>query len=262
MDDRKGYSVRNGSWVNQYKYVIFLALLMVPFCSAYADVQSIPVLIAKQTNAGTSYSLSIKILALMTALTVLPALLITMSAFTRIIIVLAIARQAIGIPNVPSNQIVIGLSLIMTLFVMSPVIQKINDSGVQPYLDGKISEQQAFDSSSAALKIFMLKQTRKADLKVFAMLSKTKMSENTNDYSMLVIMPAFITSELKTAFEIGFLILLPFLIIDIVIASILMSMGMMMLSPMVISLPFKIIFFVLVDGWSLIVTSLITSFRI
>ena len=173
--------------------------------------------------------------------------------------VLAILRQGLGIPNVPSNQIIIGLSLIMTLFVMMPVLQKMDDDGLQPYILGKVNEQQALNNAGAILKTFMLKQTRKIDLKMFAGLSKTRFNEES--MSMLVIMPAFITSELKTAFEIGFLILLPFLIIDLVVASILMSMGMMMLSPMVISLPFKILFFVLVDGLSLIATSLITSFR-
>lgn len=245
----------------KYSYLFVMCLWILPLCSIFADNQTIPFLVAKQTSGTVAYSLSIKLLAVMTVLTVLPALLITLSAFTRIIIVLAIARQAIGIPNVPSNQIIIGLSLIMTLFVMMPVIQKINDTGVQPYLNGKLNEQQAFDHSSDALKTFMLKQTRKTDLKIFMQLAKVKVSA-VDDYPILVLMPAFITSELKTAFEIGFLILIPFLIIDLVVASILMSMGMMMLSPMVISLPFKILFFVLVDGWSLIVTSLITSFRI
>jgi flagellar biosynthesis protein FliP len=246
-------------WLRKNKYLIFLILLLFPFCNTYADNQNIPVLIAQQTAKDTvSYSLSLKIIAVMTLLTVLPALLITMSAFTRIIVVLAIARQGIGISNVPSNQIMIGLALIMSLFVMMPILQKMND---QPYLDNKVSEQQAFTSAAEVLKTFMLKQTRKKDLKMFVELSKTTPDVN-NDYSLLILMPAFITSELKTAFEIGFLILLPFLIIDIVIASILMSMGMMMLSPMVISLPFKILFFVLVDGWTLIVTSLITSFRV
>jgi flagellar biosynthetic protein FliP len=239
---------------------LFSILFFISF-STYADNQTIPFLTAKEVHGAITYGLSIKILAVMTALTVLPALLMTMSAFTRIIIVLAIARQAIGIPNIPSNQIVIGLSLIMTLFVMAPVLSKINETGVEPYLQGKLDEQQAFNSSSGILKTFMLKQTRKSDLKVFTNISKIKM-EKDNQYSLLVLMPAFITSELKTAFEIGFLIFLPFLVIDLVVASILMSMGMMMLSPMVISLPFKILFFVLVDGWTLIVTSLITSFRI
>ncbi len=243
------------------KFFLAILLFVLPFCFAKAASQTIPFLVAEQTNGAVSYSVSIKILALMTLLTVLPALLITMSAFTRIIIVLAILRQAIGIPNVPSNQIIIGLTLIMTLFVMMPVLEKINETSIQPYLDGKVQEQQAFNDSSGFLKTFMLKQTRKTDLKVFAELSKTKLTMN-GDYPLLILLPAFITSELKTAFEIGFLIFLPFLIIDMVVASILMSMGMMMLSPMVISLPFKILFFVLVDGWSLVVTSLITSFRV
>lgn len=244
----------------RYHYLLFVLLLILPIGQAYADMGSIPVFLAKQDHGAVAYSLSIKILAVMTVLSVLPALLITMSAFTRIIIVLAIARQAIGIPNVPSNQIIIGLSLIMTLFVMLPVIEKVNDTVVQPYSNNKMTEEKALESSGEILKTFMLKQTRKSDLKLFTELSRNKFKENAT-YPLLVVMPAFITSELKTAFEIGFLIMLPFLIIDLVVSSILMSMGMMMLSPMVISLPFKILFFVLVDGWGLIVTSLITSFR-
>jgi flagellar biosynthetic protein FliP len=226
-----------------------------------SNLASIPIITATQAAGTVSYSLSIKIIAAMALLTVLPALLVTMSAFTRIIIVLAILRQAIGIPNVPSNQIMIGLSLIMTLFVMMPFIEKVNIECVQPYLQEKISEEAAINAASEYLKTFMLKQTRKLDLNAFANMAKIKVTENAS-YPLLVLMPAFITSELKTAFEIGFLIFLPFLIIDLVIASILMSMGMMMLSPMVISLPFKILFFVLVDGWSLILVNLIDSFRL
>lgn len=242
-------------------FLFFLFFLLVPFNELMAADKTIPLIVAKQSNGAVSYGLSIKILALMTMLTVLPALLITTSAFTRIIIVLAIVRQAIGIPNIPTNQILIGLSLIMTLFVMMPVINKANELAIQPYLAGKLDEEQAFNLTIETLKMFILKQTRKADLKVFTELSHNKLSVD-GKISILILMPAFITSELKTAFEIGFLILLPFLVIDIVIASILMSMGMMMLSPMVISLPFKILFFVLVDGWTLTVTSLITSFRV
>lgn len=249
------------TWIVKHKFILAFILLLLPMTALHAEVQSIPLLVAKQTGSTVSYSLSIKIIAVMAVLTVLPALLITMTAFTRIIIVLAILRQALGIPNVPSNQIIIGLSLIMTLFVMMPIIQKANDTSIQPYLQGKLTEEKAFDTSINLLKSFMLKQTRKSDLKVFTELSKNKM-EVKKEIPFLVIMPAYITSELKTAFEIGFLIFLPFLIIDLVISSILMSMGMMMLSPMVISLPFKLLFFVLVDGWGLVVTSLITSFRV
>lgn len=246
---------------NIYLIASLLLLLLFPFCQANADPQTIPLLVTKEGNGAVSYGLSIKILAVMSVLTVLPALLMTMSAFTRIIIVLAIVRQAIGIPNIPNNQILIGLALIMTLFVMAPIIGKINDIGVQPYLQGQLDGEKAFDKSSEVLKTFLLKQTRKTDLNTFSQLAKMKVNKYANA-PLIILMPAFITSELKTAFEIGFLILLPFLIIDLVIASILMSMGMMMLSPMVISLPFKILFFVLVDGWSLIVTNLITSFRV
>ncbi|MFZ2315445.1 MAG: flagellar type III secretion system pore protein FliP [Gammaproteobacteria bacterium] len=248
------------AWIAKYKYFIVFLFVLLPISNVYADVQTIPLVVSKQAGNTVTYDLSIKILMLMAVLSVLPALLITMTAFTRITIVLAILRQAIGIPNVPSNQILIGLSLIMTLFVMTPVIQKVNDVSLQPYIQGKLTEQQALDTTGTLIKTFMLKQTRKADLKVFVDLSHTTVLNN--DYPLLVVMPAYITSELKTAFEIGFLIFLPFLILDLVIASILMSMGMMMLSPMVISLPFKLLFFVLVDGWSLVVTSLITSFRI
>lgn len=227
---------------------------------AYAEMKDIPLLVATQHNGVTNYNLSIKIIAAMTALTVLPALLMTTTAFTRIIIVMAILRQAVGIPNVPSNQILIGLSLILSLFVMMPVINKINDTALQPYLANKANEEVAVNNALAQMKLFMLKQTHKKDLKLFYNLSHEKVAAN-NDHPLLVVLPAYITSELKTAFEIGFLIFIPFLIIDLVVSSILMSIGMMMLSPMIISLPFKILFFVLVDGWGLVATSIVTSFR-
>lgn len=246
---------RNKMWL-----IILLGALFAS-SSVFAEVSGIPLLTAKEVGGVTSYSVSIKIIAVMTLLTLLPALLITTTAFTRIIIVLAVLRQAIGIPNVPSNQILIGLSLIMTLFVMLPVVNKVNDGYLQPYIDGKMDEKTAITGAMDQIKSFMLKQTHKKDLKVFYDLSKTKMSEN-GDHPFLVVMPAYITSELKTSFQIGFLIFIPFLIIDLVVASILMSIGMMMLSPMIISLPFKILFFILVDGWVLIATSLVTSFRV
>ncbi len=242
------------------RWVILLGLCLFPLYSL-ADTQTIPLLVSQQAGSTTSYSISIKIIVLLTLLSLLPAILITTTAFTRIIIVLSILRQAIGIPNVPSNQIIIGLSFIMTLFVMLPFIQKVNETAVQPYMQGKMAEQQALEGTVTILKTFMIKQTRKSDLNLFTELAKKKFTAE-GDYSFLILMPAYITSELKTAFEIGFLIFLPFLIIDLVISSILMSMGMMMLSPMVISLPFKLLFFVLVDGWGLVVTSLITSFRV
>ena len=217
-------------------------------------------MVSKTVGGETSYNLNIKILMLFTVLTLIPALVMTTTAFMRITIVFSILRQAIGMPQVPSNQIVIGLSLIMTVYVMMPMINKINDTSLQPYLAGKVSEEAALTSAGGFLKQFMTKQTRKTDLHLFASLAKTKLGEG--DYPIHILLPAFITSELKTAFQIGFLLFLPFLIIDLVTASVLMSMGMMMLSPMMISLPFKLLFFVLVNGWSLIVTSLISSFRI
>lgn len=238
----------------------FVMGVMLVSHTAYAELKDIPLVVAKQGGGSTTYSLSVKIVALMTLLTVLPALLITTTAFTRIIIVLAILRQAIGIPNVPTNQILIGLALIMTLFVMKPIIDHINTVSVQPYLAGQITEEVALSNAMTDLKSFMLKQTHKSDLKLFYELSKTPVASN-GDHPFLVVLPAYITSELKTSFEIGFLIFIPFLIIDLVVASILMSIGMMMLSPMIISLPFKILFFVLVDGWSLVAASLVTSFR-
>lgn len=244
-----------------YILAIISVMLIFGMTNVYAEMKDIPLVVASQKGNVTSYSISIKILAAMTMLTVLPALLITTTAFTRIIIVMAILRQAIGIPNVPSNQILIGLSLIMTLFVMLPVIDKVNSESLQPYLENKIDEQTALTAVVGELKGFMLKQTHKKDLKLFYDLSRTKVKDS-NDHPLLVVLPAYITSELKTSFQIGFLIFIPFLIIDLVVASILMSIGMMMLSPMIISLPFKILFFVLVDGWGLIATSLITSFRI
>ena len=243
--------------------IVSFTIFSLFFCSStFAQANdSIPVVVSKQVGGVTSYNLSLKLIILMATLTVLPALLMTMTAFTRIVIVLAILRQALGIPNVPSNQILVGLSLIMTLFVMMPFINKVNEQAIQPYVSNKISETDVIEKTSVILKSFMLKQTRKSDLRIFGDLAKVSIAD-VSTVPLLVLMPAFITSELKTAFEIGFLLFLPFLIIDLVISSILMSMGMMMLSPMVISLPFKLLFFVMLDGWSLILRNLITSFRV
>lgn len=236
-------------------------LFLFVFASALhaADAATIPLMVSKAAANEVTYSLSIKILVVMALLTVIPALLITMTAFTRIIIVLSIVRQALGIQNVPSNQILIGLSLIMTVYVMMPVFDKMHETSIKPYLAGQQTEEQALASGAVLIKQFMLKQTRQTDVLMFTKLAKIQVVNQ--DYPLYVLMPAFITSELKTAFQIGFLIFLPFLIIDLVTASVLMSMGMMMLSPMVISLPFKLLFFVLVNGWQLMVTSLISSFR-
>lgn len=243
-----------------WKWLCPLTVLLTFFSThAFADIATIPLLVSKTVDGNVTYNLSVKILIVMALLTVLPALLMTMTAFMRIIIVFSILKQALGVTNVPSNQIVIGLSLIMTVYVMMPILTQVNDRSLQPYLAGKLSEERAIETAGELAKIFMLKQTRKTDLNMFSNLANHKVSGPT---PFFVLMPAFITSELKTAFQIGFLIFLPFLIIDLVTASILMSMGMMMLSPMIISLPFKILFFVMVDGWALMVTSLISSFRV
>lgn len=254
----KSYGSRGQAAGRGVAFVVVLFLFIHP-TSSFAELGSIPVLTTSTSAGQVSYNLSIKIVLAMALLSVLPALLMIMTSFTRIIIVFSILRQALGIPNVPSNQILIGLALIMTVYVMMPVFNSINESSIQPYLNGKINEQVAINNASANLKTFLLKQTRKADLHIFQKLSATKLGKD--EEPMFVILPAFITSELKTAFQIGFLIFLPFLIIDLVTASVLMSMGMMMMSPMVISLPFKILFFVMVNGWSLMITSLVNSFR-
>ena len=234
--------------------------LLLPACLSAATLPSISAFTALPGPGGaTTYSLSLKIVAAMTLLTVLPAMLMTMTSFTRVIIVLGILRQAIGIPNVPTNQILIGLSLFITLFIMSPTLMQVNNTALQPYIQKKVSEQVALNRASSIMKSFMLRQTRKTDLNLFIRLSKHKVA-SAKKVSMLVLMPAFLTSELKTAFQMGFLLFLPFLIIDLVVASVLMSMGMMMLSPLVISLPFKIMLFVLVNGWTLVIGTLATSF--
>lgn len=216
------------------------------------------------TNAqgGQTYSITIQILALMTVLTVLPALLLTMTSFTRIMIVLSLLRQALGTAQVPSNQILLGLSLFLTVFIMMPVFDKVNTEAVQPYLEEKIDVTTAIEKASAPFRQFMLKQTRETDLELFIRISGKEGIESPEDTPFSLLLPAYVTSELKTAFQIGFLIFLPFLVIDLVVASVLMSMGMMMLSPMIISLPFKLMLFVLADGWSLIMEMLAASFYV
>ncbi len=209
-----------------------------------------------------SYSLSIQILFVMTLLTLLPAALMMMTAFTRIIVVLSILRQAIGLAQTPSSQTLIGLSLFLTFFIMAPVFNKINETALQPYMEEKIALEDAVKKASEPLRAFMLGQTREADLQMFMKISGNDKVDNAADVPFTVLVPAFVTSELKTAFQIGFLLFIPFLIIDLVVSSVLMSMGMMMLSPMIISLPFKIMLFVLVDGWNVVMGTLASSFYI
>jgi flagellar biosynthesis protein FliP len=203
----------------------------------------------------------VQLLFILTVLSLAPAILLMVTSFTRIVIVLSLVRQALGTPQMPSNQIVIGLTLFLTFFIMAPVWQQVNEEALKPYYEDRITGEEAFALASAPVKNFMLKQTREKDLALFVKLSKEKRPENPADISLPALIPAFVISELKTAFQIGFLIFLPFIIVDIVVASILLSMGMMMLPPMMISLPFKLLLFVLVDGWYLIVGSIVRSFN-
>ncbi|MFV1983153.1 MAG: flagellar type III secretion system pore protein FliP [Thiohalomonadales bacterium] len=238
--------------------VLYLIILSPAFAQTGFDALTV----TPGQDGEQTYSVSIQLLALMTALTMLPAALLMMTSFTRIVIVLAILRQAVGLVQAPSSQTLIGLALFLTFFVMSPVFIKINNVALQPYLEEKLPFNQALIKASVPLRTFMLDQTRENDLKMFSEISGNDDIETVDDIPFTVVVPAFITSELKTAFQIGFLLFIPFLIIDLVTASVLMSMGMMMLSPMIISLPFKIMLFVLVDGWNLVIGTLASSFYI
>jgi flagellar biosynthetic protein FliP len=229
----------------------------------FQPIPALPVLTVKNNPDGTEdYTVTLQILLLMTALSFLPAILMMMTSFTRIIIVFSILRQALGLQQSPSNQILIGLSLFLTLFIMTPVLDKVNEQAVQPYINEQISARQALEIARVPFHDFMMAQTRESDLALFFRISGRPQVAGPDDVPFSVLMPAFITSELKTAFQIGFIIFIPFLVIDIVVASVLMAMGMMMLSPLIISLPFKIMLFVLVDGWGLIIGTLAASFGI
>jgi flagellar biosynthetic protein FliP len=223
----------------------------------------LPALISNTgADGSTSYSLSLQILALMTAMTVLPSLVLGMTSFTRIIIVLSILRQAMGTQQTPPNQVLIAIALFLTFFIMSPTLTTIYDTAADPYLNGKISAESALSTASGDMKKFMVMNTRKNDLNMFIDLAEEGAVETPDDIPLTVLLPAFITSELKTAFQIGFLLFLPFLVIDMVVASVLMSLGMMMLSPMLVALPFKLLLFVLVDGWSMTVGSLVATYAV
>jgi flagellar biosynthesis protein FliP len=211
-------------------------------------------------GGGQVYSISLQVLLAMTFITLLPAAMMMMTSFTRIVIVLSILRQALGTGQTPPNQILVGLALFLTLFVMTPVFDKVNQESLQPYLKDKIDAAEAVERASGPLKSFMLDQTRESDITVFTRIAGREETTTPENLPFSILTAAFITSELKTAFQIGFLIFIPFLIIDLVVASVLMSMGMMMLSPLTISFPFKLMLFVLVDGWGLIMGTLAGSF--
>jgi flagellar biosynthetic protein FliP len=214
----------------------------------------------KSTNNPQEIVSAVKVIMMLTVLTLAPAILIMMTSFTRIIIVLSFVRQALGTQQMPPNQLLVGLALFLTFFVMSPFFNKINHDGLQPFLNNQISQEEAVEKSLAPIRVFMFNQTRALDLQLFLRLGKIDQPKTRADVPTTVLIPAFVLSELKTAFQMGFIIYLPFLVIDMVAASVLMAMGMMMLPPVVISLPFKIMLFVLVDGWTLLIGSLVKSF--
>jgi flagellar biosynthetic protein FliP len=237
--------------------------LSVAFAASAADPLPFPNVslnIGGNADQGKA-STVLQLLFILTILSLAPAILLMLTSFTRIVIVLSLVRNALGTQQMPGNQIIIGLAMFLTFFIMAPVWQQVNEEALKPYYEDRITGEEAFTLASVPVKNFMLKQTREKDLALFVKISKEKRPEKPLDISLPVLIPAFVISELKTAFQIGFLIFLPFFIVDIVVASILLSMGMMMLPPIMISLPFKLLLFVLVDGWYLIVESLVRSFK-
>ncbi len=237
-------------------------LLLTPFVillapGAFADL---PIMTVTESGGEQKVSVTLQILVLMTVLTLLPSFAIMMTAFTRIIVVFAILRQAIGLQQTPSNQILVGLALFLTIFVMLPVFEEVNALAIEPYMAEEMAPADALKAASEPIRQFMLAQTRESDLDMFVRISGSDAVTSPEEVGFFVLVPAFMTSELKTAFQIGFMLFVPFLVIDMVVASVLMSMGMMMLSPLIISLPFKIMLFVLVDGWVMIMGTLASSF--
>ncbi len=257
---------RTGKWLASWQHgggraALALGLTVV---AGLAEAQgqapgSLPLVIG-QGAGGNSYSVPIQTLLFFTALSFLPAVLLLMTAFTRIVIVLSLLRQALGTQSAPPNQVVIGLSLFLTFFVMSPTLDKVHDRAYAPYAAGQIAFEEALKRGEVPMREFMLKQTRQSDVALFARLAKIDPSVPSAQVPFKVLVPAFVTSELKSAFQIGFLIFIPFLVIDMIVASVLMSLGMMMLSPVLVALPFKLMLFVLADGWNLLLGSLAASF--
>lgn len=241
--------------------LLWLGAALLPLLPALAQAQAFPAITATPASGGgTTYSLSVQTLLMMTALSFIPAVVLMMTAFTRIIIVMSLLRHAMGTQTSPPNQVIVGLSLFLTFFIMSPVIDRAYQDAWIPLSENRIQFDEAIKRASVPIKGFMLRQVREPDLSLFAKLAKSPKVDKAEDLPLSVIVPAFVTSELKTAFQIGFIIFIPFLVIDMVVASVLMSMGMMMMSPVIVSLPFKIMLFVLVDGWNLLVASLVQSF--
>lgn len=244
------------------KILLLLCVMLIPVADAWSAQGLTAFTVTPAANGGETYTVTLQILALMTVLSLLPAALIMTTSFTRIIIVLSILRQALGTAQTPSNQILLGLSLFLTFFIMAPVFSNAYEAGLKPYLDEEMSSEVAMEKVSDPFYHFMLQQTRETDLALFADIAGLGKLDPAKKVPFSLLLPSFVTSELKTAFQIGFLIFIPFLVIDLVVASVLMSMGMMMLSPMIISLPFKLMLFVLIDGWSLVMGTMASSFYI
>ena len=246
------------------KTLIFVFSLIVIFASSQlfaADDLSMSALkLTTNPDGSQEYSVTLQILIFMTALGFIPAAVIMMTSFTRIVVVMAILRQAFGLQQTPSNQVIIGLTLFMTIFIMTPVYNQIDKVAIQPYLAEQLTSVDALNEAKVPLRAFMLEQTRVKDLSTLAEMAGIGQVDQPTDLPMTVIIPAFVISELKTAFQIGFMLFIPFLIIDLVVASVLMAMGMMMLSPMIVSLPFKLMLFVLVDGWNLVIGTIAASY--
>lgn len=239
--------------------MMFLSVFSTTIASAADPIPNISVQVGNSDGGKPSTS-SLSILLLITILSVAPAILVLMTSFTRIVIVLGFVRSALGTQQMPPNQVLVGLALFLTLFVMSPTLSQINDVALQPYLKGEITQTAALEKAAVPMKKFMYSHTRNKDLQLFMSYTKTEKPKSYEDIPITVLVPAYAISELKTAFQMGFMIFIPFLIIDMVVSSTLMAMGMMMLPPVMISLPFKILLFVLVDGWYLVVKSLLMSF--
>lgn len=255
---RHCFELIRGKRIHWLMIAISLGFMALP---AFAQQSGFPAFTSTpNTNGSTTYTLGLQTLLLLTSLTFLPAVVLMMSSFTRIIIVLSLLRLALGTQSSPPNQVLLGLALFLTFFIMAPVIDKVYTEAYVPFSEDKITIFEAADKASVPLKSFMLNHTRETDLALFVQISGHEEIESQDKVPLKILVPAYITSELKTAFQIGFVIFIPFLIIDLVVASVLMAMGMMMLSPMIISLPFKLMLFVLVDGWHLIIGSLTQSF--
>jgi flagellar biosynthetic protein FliP len=255
-------SLRNTSFLKRGLLCCVCVLGIAAVVPAFAQ-SGLPIVnMVDDGSGGTKYSLTLQLLALMTVLTLLPSLLLMMTSFVRIIIVMSLLRQALGTAQTPPNQVLVGISLFLTIFIMSPVLTDVYENALTPYFEETIEFDTALVNAEAPFRTFMLNQTRESDIAMFAEIAGNEDMETPADVPFATLVPAFITSELKSAFSIGFLIYIPFIVIDLVVASVLMSMGMMMLSPMMISMPFKLMLFVLVDGWTLIMGSLTGSFTI